>query len=71
MDTYTEIHPPIAQKSYMLLLKHRQWVCEELEMLQKAGIISRSVSPCSSYIVIMPKKAQPDNIPQKSICTET
>ena len=30
-----EYHPSIVQKTYMLPLKHTQWVFEELELLQK------------------------------------
>ena len=37
-------HAPIAQKPYTLSLKHSEWVCEELEILEKVEIISRSVS---------------------------
>ena len=31
MDIDTGDHPPIAQKPYILTLKHAHWVCEELE----------------------------------------
>ena len=57
MDIDTRDHPPIAQKPYTLPLKHTQWVHEELEMLEVAGVISLSVSPWSSPVVIAP--AQP------------
>ena len=36
----------ITQKPYTLPLKHSEWVQRELEILEKAGVIVRSVSPC-------------------------
>ena len=36
---------PITQKPYTLPLKHTEWVQRELEILEKAGVIVRSVSP--------------------------
>ena len=35
--------PPITQKPYTLPLKHTEWVQRELEILEKAGVIVRSV----------------------------
>ena len=70
MDIDTGDHCPVAQKPYTLPLKHFQWVHEELEMLKQARIISQSVSPWSSPIVIVPKKAQPGELPQQSLCVD-
>ena len=36
---------PVTQKPYTLLLKHNKWVQRELEILEKARVIVRSVSP--------------------------
>ena len=47
---------PITQKPYTLPLKHTEWVQRELEILEKAGVIVRSVSPWASPIVVVPKK---------------
>ena len=46
---------PITQKPYTLLLKHTEWVQKELEILEKAGVIVRSISPWASPIVVVPK----------------
>ena len=46
---------PITQKPYALPLKHTAWVQRELEILEKAGVIVRSVSPWASPIVVVPK----------------
>ena len=45
MEIDTGDSPPITQKSYTLPLKHAAWVQKELEILEKAGVIVRSVSP--------------------------
>ena len=45
MEIDTGNSPPITQKPYTLPLKHAEWVQKELEILEKAGVIVRSVSP--------------------------
>ena len=59
MDIDTGDHPHTVQKLYTIPLKHTQWVWEDIETLEKAGIISSSVSPWLSLIVIMGE--QPKN----------
>ena len=39
-------------------------------MLEKAGIISRSISPWASPIVIVPKKTEPEQPPKKRLCVD-
>ena len=60
MDINTGDHPAICQKPYTLALKHYEWVQKEVEQLERAGIITRSVSPWVSSIVIVPKKSAPN-----------
>ena len=45
MEIDTGNHPPIASKPYTLSLKHYKWVQREIETLERAGIIERSISP--------------------------
>ena len=56
---------PITQKPYTLPLKHTEWVQRELEMLEKAGVIVRSVSPWASPIVVVPKRTTPGEPPKR------
>ena len=44
--------PPIAPKPYTLPLKYQEWVRNELEDMEKAGITQRCLYPCVSLIVI-------------------
>ena len=46
--------PPNTQKPYTLPLKHAAWVQKELEILKKAGVTVKSVSPWASPIVVVP-----------------
>ena len=55
---------PITQKPYTLPLKHAAWVQRELEILEKAGVIKRSVSPWASPIVVVPKRTAPGEPPK-------
>ena len=50
---------PITQKPYTLTLKHTKLVQRELEILEKAGVIVRSVSPWASPIVMVQKRTAP------------
>ena len=43
MEIDTGDSPPITQKPYTLPLKHATWVQREVEILEKAGVIVRSV----------------------------
>ena len=70
MDIPTGDSPPVSQKPYTLALKHVQWVREEIEMLEKAGVIVRSVSPWASPIVIVPKKTAPGEPPRHCMCVD-
>ena len=63
MEIPTGSSPPVSQKPYTLALKHIQWVQDEIETLEKAGIITKSVSPWASPIVIVPKKTAPGEPP--------
>ena len=58
MDIDTGDSPSICQKPYNLPLKHREWVQKELETLEKAEVIVRSISPWASPIVVVPKKTE-------------
>ena len=55
---------PITQKPYTLPLKHTTWVPRELEILEKAVVIVRSVSPWASPIVVVPKRTAPGEPPK-------
>ena len=61
MEIDTGDSRPITQKSYTLPLKHAEWVQKELEILEKAGVIVRSVSPWASPIVVVPKELLQEN----------
>ena len=51
---------PVAQSPYTLQLKHYEWVRKETEMLEKAGVIFKSLSPWASLVIVVRKKSAPD-----------
>ena len=67
MDIDMGDSPPVSSRPYTLALKHHKWVQEEIEMLERAGIIAKSMSPWASPIVIVPKKSQPGELPKKRL----
>ena len=70
MDIDTGDSPPVCQKPYSLPLKHVEWVQKELEILERAGVIQRSMSPWASPIVIVPKKSEPGEPPRRRMCVD-
>ena len=55
----------VCQRPYNLPLKHIDWVQKELDTLEKAGVITRSISPWASPIVIVPKRTALGEPPKK------
>ena len=62
--------PPICQKPYTLPLKHYNWVQQEIETLEHAGVIRKRISPWASPIVIVPKKSAPGEPPCRRMCID-
>ena len=71
MDIDTGDSPPIASKPYTLALKHFDWVKKEITTLEHARIITKSISPWASPVVIVPKKSAPGEPPQRRMCVDT
>ena len=65
MDIDMGDSPPVSSRPYTLALKHYRWVQEEIETLERAGVITKSMSPWASPIVIVPKKSQPGEPPRR------
>ena len=70
MDIDTGDSPPVCQRPYNLPLKHREWVQKELETLERAGMIVRSISPWASPIVVVPKKTEPREPSRRRLCVD-
>ena len=68
MDIDTGDSPPIAQRPYCLPLQHAEWVKKEINTLERADIITKSISPWASPVVIVPKKSAPGEPPQRRMC---
>ena len=59
MDIDTGDRPLVSSRPYTLPLKHYEWVQREIEYLECAGVITKSMSKWASPIVIVPKKSAP------------
>ena len=70
MEIDTGDSPQFTQKPYTLPLKHAAWIQKELEILEKAGVIVRSVSPWASPIVVVPKRTAPGEPPKRRLCVD-
>ena len=70
MEIDTGNSVPLAQSPYTLLLKHYDWVRKEIETLEKAGVIERSLSPWASPVIVVPKKSAPDEPPNRRLCID-
>ena len=70
MDINTGDSPPVSSRPYMLPLKHYEWVQREIESLEQAGVITKSMSNWASPIVVVPKKSAPREPPKRRLCID-
>ena len=68
MEINTGDSLPVVQLPYTLPLKHYDWVCQEIETLEKSGVIERSLSRWASPVIVVPKKSASDELPQRRLC---
>ena len=61
---------PVAQSPYTLPLKNYDWVRQEIETLEKSGVIERSLSRWASPVIVVPKKYAPDEPPRRRLCVD-
>ena len=70
MDIDTGDSPPVSSRPYTLPLKHYEWVQREIESLERAGVITKSMSKWASPIVIVPKKSAPREPLKRRLCVD-
>ena len=70
MDIDTGDSPPVSSRPYTLPLKHYEWVQREIESLEHAGVITKSMSKWASPIVVVPKKSAPREPPKRRLCVD-
>ena len=70
IDVDTGDSPPVSSRPYTLPLKHYKWVKKEIESLECAGIITKSMSPWASPIVIVPKKSSSREPLKRRLCVD-
>ena len=70
MDIDTGDSPPVSSRPYTLSLKHYEWVQREIESLECAGVITKSMSKWASPTVIVPKKSAPGEPLKRRLCVD-
>ena len=69
MDIDMRDSPPVSSRPYTLPLKHYEWVQRE-RSLERAGVITKSMSKWASPIVIVPKKSAPGEPQKRKLCVD-
>ena len=70
MDIDTGDSPPVSSRHYTLPLKHYEWVQREIESLECAGVITKSMSKWASPVVVVPKKSAPGKPLKRRLCVD-
>ena len=70
MDIDTGDSPLVSSRLYTLPLKHYEWAQREIESLEHAGVITKSMSKWASPIVIVPKKSAPGEPSKRRLCVD-
>ena len=69
MDIDTGDSPSVSLRPYTLPMKHYEWIQREIESLERAGVITKSMSKWASPIVVVPKKSAPRE-PKRRLCID-
>ena len=69
MDIDTGDSLPISSRPYTLPLKHYEWVQREIESLERAGVITKSMSKTSTIVVVL-KKSAPREPLKRRLCVD-
>ena len=70
IDIDTGDSPPVGSRPYTLPLKCYEWVQREIESLEWAGVIKKSMSNWASPVVVVPKKSAPGEPSKKRLCID-
>ena len=70
MDIDTGDSPPVSSRPYTLPLTHYEWVQREIESLECAGVVTKSMSKWASPIVIVLKKSAPGEPLKRRLCVD-
>ena len=70
MDIDTGDSPPVSSRPYTLPLKHYEWVQREIESLERAGVITKSMSKWASPIAVVPKQSAPGEPLKRRLCID-
>ena len=70
MEIDTRDSLPVVQLPYTLPLKHYDWVRQEIETLEKSGVIERSLSRWASPVIVVLKKSATDKPPHRRLCVD-
>ena len=70
MDIDTGDSAPVSSRPYTLPLKHYEWVQREIESLECAGVITKSMSKWASPIVVVLKKSAPGEPLKRRLCVD-
>ena len=60
----------LSSRPYTLPLKYYEWVQRKIESLERAGVITKSMSKWASPIVIVPKKSAPGEPLKRRLCVD-
>lgn len=61
---------PIHEKPYRLPLRHRQEITEQMEVLEREGVIAPSDSLWNAQLLIIPKKPDVNGVVKYRICVD-
>lgn len=61
---------PIHEKPYRLPQRHRQEITEQMEVLEREGVITPSDSPWNAPLLVVPKKPDVNGVVKYRVCVD-